>query len=292
MALKGYGKYTPEAADREKEELDRVFGASIIKMKVGKNVVRILPPQEGRDTPFELIWMHFVDVQERTEVFPCPRRMAKRPCPVCAKAEQMRSSGDEAMYERARSLFAKRQWYANAIDRRNPGDGVQLVGWGKEIMDQVNTIRRNLVEDNVDFTDPYEGIDLVVERTGTTRDDTEYTVTTRGLKVTPLGEDDDQMQEWIDAMLDLAKKAIPPASEEIIMRLKAGNAESATNKAAGGGRERRQVGGGSNGKQRSLSETKRRTAEDDLEEDDAPLEGDVINESDVPSEGQDDEIVW
>jgi hypothetical protein len=234
MALKGYSKYTPEAADREKEELDRVFGQKVIKMKVGKNVVRILPPKEGRDTPFEMMWMHFVDVQDRTEVFPCPRRMAKRPCPVCAKAEEMRSSGDEALYEKAKSLFAKRQWYANAIDRRNPAEGVSLVGWGKEIMEQVNAVRRNLVEDNVDFTDPYDGIDLVVERTGTTRDDTEYTVTTRGLKTTPLGESDEQMQEWIDKMLDLEKKAIPPSSEEIIMSHRKRDRE-------GGGRRTREA---------------------------------------------------
>lgn len=279
MALKGYGSYTPEAAEREKEELEKVFGARVIKMKVGRNVVRILPPKEGRDTPFEMIWTHFVNVGDRTEVFACPRRMVKKPCPVCSKAEQMKTSGDEAMFEKAKELFARRQWYANAIDRKQPGEGVQLIAAGKEIMDQINMIRRDLAEDGIDFTDPYEGIDIVIERTGSKKDDTEYKVATRGIKTCALGEDDEAMQEWIDAMVDLNAKATPPSSEEILDRLRGTRTENAAKAVAG-------KGGGSNG-QAALP----RTAEDD-----GLAEPDAIDTTatETPSSGEDsdDEIPW
>lgn len=278
MALKGYGKYTPEAAEREKEELDKVFGARVIKMKVGRNVVRVLPPKEGRDTPFEMIWTHFVNVQDRTEVFACPRRMAKKPCPVCAKAEEMRTSGDEALFEKAKSLFARRQWYANAIDRRNPDEGVQLLAAGKEIMDQINAIRRELAEDDVDFTDPYEGMDLVIERKGTTKEDTEYTVQTRGIKTTQLGEDDETMQGWIDKMIDLDAKAMPPTAEEILGRLRGTRTETSA-KAA--------VGDGGKSDQASLPS---RTAEDDaMEEPDAI---DTTATEKGSGDDEDDDIPW
>lgn len=277
MALKGYGSYTPEAAEREKEELEKVFGAKVIKMKVGRNVVRILPPKGDRDTPFEMIWTHFVNVGDRTEVFACPRRMAKKPCPICSKAEQMKTSGDEAMFKKAGELFARRQWYANAIDRKNPSEGVQLVAAGKEIMDQINMIRRNLAEDeNIDFTDPYEGIDLVIERTGTKKDDTEYKVAVRGLRTTALGEGDEQMQEWIDKMIDLEAKAVPPSSEEILDRLRGTSTGNRTKEVAKSSKD-----------QASLP-----TAEDDgLAE-----PGDVIDttatETGGGDAGEDDDIPW
>jgi hypothetical protein len=275
MALKGYGKYTPEAAEREKEELDKVFGARVIKLKVGRNVVRVLPPKEGRDTPFEMIWTHFVDVQDRTEVFACPRRMSKKPCPVCAKAEEMRTSGDEALFEKAKSLFARRQWYANAIDRKNPDEGVQLLAAGKEIMDQINAIRRELAEDEVDFTDPYAGMDLVIERKGTTKEDTEYTVQTRGIKTTQLGEDDETMQGLIDKMIDLNAKAVPPTAEEIMARLRGTRTETSAKAAvADGGGDRRQA---------SLPS---RTAEDDAME-----EPDAIDTT-ATERDSDDDIPW
>lgn len=277
MALKGYGKYTPEAAEREKEELEKVFGARVIKMKVGRNVVRILPPKEGRDTPFEMIWTHFVDVGDRTEVFACPRRMIKKPCPVCSKAEQLKTSGDEALFEKAKELFARRQWYANAIDRKNPGEGVQLVAAGKEIMDQINTIRRELAVDDMDFSDPYEGIDIVIERTGQGKEDTEYKVTTRGLKPVPLGEDDEQMQEWIDKMVDLDAKKIPPSSEEILDRLRGTRSSNTTKAVAGKG------GGGKSSDQASLPKTA---------EDDALEEPDAIDTTAKETGGDDDEIPW
>lgn len=262
MALRGYGSYTPEAAEAEKQEVDKVFGAKIIKFKVGRTPVRLLPPKEGHETPFKMIWMHFVDLpaEDKPAVFPCPRKMANKPCLVCAKAEELRTSGDEAIVEKAKRLFSKRQWYANAIDRKQPEEGVQLVAFGKEIMNQVVGIRKTFADDGIDFTNPYEGYDIVIERTGTGKEDTEYTVQARA-KPSPLGESDEQMQEWIDKMVDLEQKAVPPTSEEIMRRLKGEKpSEQSEDRKAVSGKRRNDDG------QRSLPQS--RTAEDDVEGDD------------------------
>lgn len=284
MALRGYTTYDPSAADREKEELDKVFGAKILKFKVGRNIVRILPPAEGRDTPFELIWMHFVDVtyQDKPIVFPCPRRMANRPCPVCSKGEEMRTSGDPNQTERAKKLFPKRQWYANAIDRKQIEEGVQLIAVGKEIMNQLVAIRKTFAEDGLDFTHPYDGYDIIVERTGTGMEDTEYTSSARA-KPSPLGDDDEQMQAWIDGMVDLKAKALPPSTEEIMMKLKNPNAAGSNEPSAPRGaidasaRDKKQ--------QRSLPQ---RTAEDDAEDD---AGDDEVGDDDGSSSGG-DSVDW
>lgn len=284
MALKGYGQYTPEAAEAEKAEVDKVFGAKIIKFKVGRTAIRILPPKEGQQTPFKMIYMHFVDLpaDDKPAVFPCPRRMANKPCPVCAKAEELRASGDEGLVEKAKKLFAKRQWYANAIDRKNVEEGVQLVAFGKEIMNQVVGIRKTLAEDGLDFTDPYEGYDIVVERTGTGKEDTEYTVQAR-LKPSQLGDDDEQMQGWLDSMIDLEQKATPPTSEEIMRRLKGEkpSESSEDRKAMRSGGKRDDDG------QRSLP--RGRTAEDDAED---PSDGDDFGDSDGDSDSDGDAVNW
>lgn len=281
MALKGYGGYKADAMTREKEELDRVFGAAIIKLKVGRNIIRLLPPKEGQDTPFRMVWMHFVPVagNDKPEVFPCPRKEANKPCPVCAKAEELRSSGDDALFEKAKTLFARRQWYANAIDRKTPTE-VKLLAAGKEIQTQINAIARNLMEeDRIDITDPYEGIDLVVERSGTGREDTEYTVTQRGAKLTALGEDDEAMQALIDAMVDLEAKAKPPTSEEIMQRLRGGGSQNRTRAVSEGSKK--------DGKQRSLP----KTAEDDIDHEPPPPTDDDFIDTDAYDEDDSDSAV-
>lgn len=287
MALEGYGKYTTEALDQERTELDRKFG-DILKVSVGRNVVRLLPPAAGEASPWKLIYMHFIEMPDGLTIpFVCPKKMSNEPCPICEQAEKLRQSGDAAQFERAKKYFPRRQWYANVIDRNDEEKGPQLLPVGKEILDQINTqIRERLLEDpEFDICDPYGGIDVIINRKGQLQNDTEYKVALRTAK-SQLGPDDDTMQTWIDARHDLHAKAKPMSYQEILNSIRA-----AQTSPGGGG------GGGNTRNDRQLPPSRqqqpapRRTIEasvtrpvetsedefDDSEFDDAPPDDDADN---------------
>ena len=235
MGLQGYGSYTQEAAEDETKELERVFGAKIIKFPVGKTYVRIMPLKPPAKSPFTLIWQHFVTIKGKHIPIVCPSENSpkgtpKLPCPICVKAEQMRTSGDEAQAQRGAEIRAQRKWYASAILRGSEDDGIRTWSAGKEIMVQVNRHHKELAAAGRDFTDPYQGFDLMIERTGTGVEDTEYTVGLRGgaqkphaMDLSEGGPSDSIMQAWLNGRIDFGSRLTSlPSAESIMMRLKGG----------------------------------------------------------------------
>ena len=128
--------------------------------------------------------------------FTCPKYEVNQPCPACAKAEQLKRTGSTTDYEAAKDLFAKRRILAVVVDRENPERGPVPFEFGVSIEDALVTLRRD--EDaGGDFTNVETGFDIIVERKGQGKNDTEYAVMP-ARKQSPLGN-----TGWVDAQPNL-----------------------------------------------------------------------------------------
>lgn len=220
--LMQYGKYDPKIAQTEREMSGGT--SSILKLD-GKKTLRFLPPSIGKNSPFQLVFSHYIKfpTSEQAVSFACPRVMVKKACPACEQADKLAGSPNPGDQKRATELQSRPRFYANVIDRANPEKGPQVIVFPK-------TVHKELVElledpDWGDFTSPYgledirkmkdipasdrpsPGYDITINRTGTTMSDTRYSVKPKK-ETSPLSEDQAEAQDWIDAQVDLAKYAV------------------------------------------------------------------------------------
>lgn len=208
--IQKWGSYEVDAAEAEQQELDKLGSSTFMKLKVGRNVIRILPPKVGQRSPFVMTFQHVINRpgQDKPLSFNCPRMMAKEPCPVCQRAEKMKSSGRDADYKAASALFPRLRVYCNVIDRSNPEAGPKVLAIGKTIHSDLVALR-NDQDAGGDFTHPENGFDIIIKRTGTTKNDTGYDVKP-ARNESPLGN-----LEWIEMQENLARYAVVPSIDDI-----------------------------------------------------------------------------
>jgi hypothetical protein len=154
----------------------------------------------------------------------CPRMMQRKACPACAEVDRLRATGNPVDYTNAGDLLPKLRVYAKVIDRKHPEMGPRTLAFGKSIHKVLVSIR-----EEGDFTHPIEGWDIVIERKGTGKNDTEYS--TRAARTnTKLAETEEQMDDWIAAQGDGAMLARVPTPQEIgaILNLPAQGSASST----------------------------------------------------------------
>lgn len=168
-----YGSFDLDDADEIDVEMNKSF-SGYFKLAVGKNVVRFLPAPAPDLKAFIMVWEHQLNLPNGDFVnFACPRLMGKKRCILCQRADQLKNSGNPADYDRAKDLFTKRRIYANIIDRRDQEGGPKTFAFGKMIWDDLKIVR----EDVGDYTHPEDGFDIIIRRTGTSKNNTEYKCT-------------------------------------------------------------------------------------------------------------------
>jgi gp32 DNA binding protein like len=205
-----YGGYSEEAAKAEQEEAEK-GSTDFMKFAAGKNVVRILPPPIGRSSPFQVVHQHFVQLDGMTAQasFNCPRMMAKRSCPVCGMVDKLRASGNPVDYDRAGDLLPKLRVYCAVIDRAKPEQGPRVLAFGKSVHKVLTAIR-----EEGDFTHPTDGFDIIVNRKGTGKTDTEYD-TRAARSNSPLAETVEQMNDWIKGQPDVTMYGRVPSDDDL-----------------------------------------------------------------------------
>jgi len=235
--LAKYGSYSEDAAAKEKESLQG--GGNFMKLEVGKNVVRFLPPAPGRRSPFRTVYQHYIRVpgQQQPVVFTCPRMEAKERCKACEKGQRLQGSANKADRDMARDYFPSRRIMANVLNRKDEDAGAQVLGFGKMVHEELIEIREN----NGDFTHPLEGFDITITRTGTGKNDTRYKVTP-SRDNTQLSETVEKMEEILEGMIDLDQFAKIYSDEELEAKMKgedvpasAGRLPSNAGESSGGG---------------------------------------------------------
>lgn len=160
--------------------------AAYFKPEVGRNLVRFLPPRTPGTSPLVVTTQHYIDLPDRKVVFSCPRALVGKPCPACQRAEALRATGNQVDREAAYGIQGKLRIFSNVINRAKPEAGPVIYAYGKKMFEALQALR--LDPDINDFTRPTEdGVDIVIERKGTGKMDTEYAVRP-AMKVCGLGD--------------------------------------------------------------------------------------------------------
>lgn len=264
--LQKFGAYTLEAAVEEKDALDQEGGGEFMKLGVGKNVVRILPPLRGKSSPFRVTYQHYIDTSDGKWVFTCPRLEAGKRCPVCDAAARLKASGNPTDRDQAWDMFPRRRVFCSVINRAEPEKGVLVLAFGKTIHEELVKLRQD-EDTGGDFTHPTEGIDVVIEREGTGKNDTRYSVNL-ARRSSPVSKDPTQLAAWADAMPDLDSYARLPSDDELEERMaKAFGPDgpaAAEPPPARRGRAQQRAGGRQAQAQGGARKPGRRTAQDDV----------------------------
>lgn len=221
--LTKYGDWSEEAA---KDDAGRANAGqrNYLKLGEGDNVVRFLPPRIGKQSPFAVSYSHYFDLPTGDKVsFNCPRMMAKRACVVCAKGDQLRASSNPHDQKAGKKLFPRLRVFANVIDRNNEKLGVQVLAFGKTIMDDLTGIRQNPRRGG-NFTHPETGRDIIITRKGTGQFDTEYKVAA-DMSASPLHPDPGQADEWLEASYDLDQFLTVLSDDEIRAKVRGEQAD-------------------------------------------------------------------
>lgn len=212
--LTQYQGWSEEQVAADSEAVENSGGsAEYWKPQVGRSVVRFLPAPVGR-VPMVVTHQHYIELPGRPKVvFACPRAMSKLPCPACAKSDALFATKSAADREQAFGLRPRLRVYANIIDRSAPDKGPLVWGFGKTIYEQLRALRAD--PDIGDFfrTDA-SGFDIIVERKGTTKNDTEYHVrpSTKSVALGDLGV--------LDVQHDIGRFAEVLSYADILAKLK------------------------------------------------------------------------
>ena len=183
-------------------------GGEWLKLKAGKNRIRILPSRTEDGSFFYLAVVHygFVDGTDR-RAYPCLRALGESRCPVCQVIAVHQDDINPDVKNAVRGLNPKKRFLMNVLDRSEEGGGVKLFGAGPMIMKDILAIFRD--PDFEDITDPEEGRDITIDKEGSGMS-TEYAARP-GAKQSDVG-----MKDWHKHLFDLkdnAYREIPTRKE-------------------------------------------------------------------------------
>ena len=172
---------------------------------------RILPglvyfDEEGKETHREESWnwpiyKHFVDNYRGTGkpfVHLCPKKMGGGRCPSCDEQEKLANSKKSSDREAAEQYKVSARAICRVVDREAEKSGPMLCELPVSVFKKLCDLRRNKKRYGLDFTDIFEGDDIVVERTDGARTsyDTEISLVDRNRE---LSESEPQMMVWLDS---------------------------------------------------------------------------------------------
>lgn len=206
-------------AKLEKTNLGGGNRTEYFDVQEGDNTIRILPEVGNMEWFFQEVGIHYMPNKKRAY---CPRVFSdgEMACPICELVSDLYNAGDDASREFAGQIRVSRKFWMNVIDRNNEGTGPQIYQAPVSVFSTIASVIND--PDYGDITDPYEGVDIVVnkQKTGSKPWEVEYQVVPRRLS-TPLASkgggktpDEDKMDEWLDAAKDLSWTVLTNDPEE------------------------------------------------------------------------------
>lgn len=168
-------------------------GFSYLKLKDGRNVVRILPPAPGKDMFYSEVFMHYginkTEENKKGVSVVCPTTLGdNKPCPVCELTKslwQLSKSKEDSYQKQAKRLGRKKRVYFNVIDRGDDLSKFKKNDEGKWINTDTNEeespikimstgvgILKDILGFIVDpeygdITDAEKGLDVIITKSGT-----------------------------------------------------------------------------------------------------------------------------
>lgn len=178
-----------------KEVKDKVGGDfTFYRLSDGDNLIRLLPPWKEGVSFYKELRQHYGVGVDKKQVL-C-LRMKGEECPICEFVSALYQSGDPDDAEMAGNLSASTRYNFNVIARSDEAAGPQILTTGPLIF---RDFLRFIVDpDWGDLTDPEQGFDITINRTGKGLH-TKYAVTPKR-NPSPVGN-----AEWLEKMTDLDK---------------------------------------------------------------------------------------
>jgi hypothetical protein len=188
------------------------------KMKEGLTRLRVLPSWRGPDEEFFLEVLQHRDVTPDVKVIICPMTVGES-CPIDRLVSKL-SVGDSHQQARAERMAAKSEFMMNVIPIAEGNPPVKLEPTVK-LYRAPRSVLMELISfytdgEYGDFTDPKEGYDVLIRRTGQMLN-TKYTVRiAKSPSRVPL-------KEWKSLLINLDKKFEPKPASEIVKLVKGGS---------------------------------------------------------------------
>ncbi len=209
-AIVQYGEWSPEQIDKESKEL-ATGGGDYWKTPTGNSIIRFLPPKIGWPSPFVIRHQHFVTMPgiDKPVVFVCPKMHEQKQCLVCDKAKQMEASGNRRDLDAAKKLGPRKGVLSNIIaDPKNTEAAVMIWSFGVTVYNFLKQIREDDANGGNFMSPTAKGFNLVINRVGTTKDDTKYTVMPERNNSALVNMD------WIEQQTDLRRLVRLPTTEQ------------------------------------------------------------------------------
>ncbi len=162
--------------------------------KVGKHQIRIVPSAYDSKNPFKELKFYYGITNK---VMISPSNFGEKD-PIALFAGKLREEYNKENFVLAKKLDPKNRVFAPVIVRGEEDKGVRLWQFGKQVYEELLALA---VDDEIgDYTDIVNGRDLTVETVGPESTGTPYnksSIRVR-LKSTPLSENKDEAQTWLD----------------------------------------------------------------------------------------------
>tara|TARA_R110000772_G_scaffold71651_9_gene156911 strand:- start:14862 stop:15809 length:948 start_codon:yes stop_codon:yes gene_type:complete len=199
--MKGYAdsQQAEKKTEIKKYELSNYFSTFLQpnENSVTKEI-RILPPKEGQNVFWDVLWGHKAQVDGAWKTFPCLKHEEDTDCPFCEANQALRASGKEADKELAKKYSARKMYILKVVERGNEKEGVKFWrfnhawdggGTLDKIMGAVKAVKH-------DITDPKSGRDLILNIARNQFKVPIVQSVAYPLESTPLSEDDNEASVW------------------------------------------------------------------------------------------------
>ncbi len=236
-------KYKRRGADNVKKRMNQSAtnrdgfineDVDMYKVKDGDNLLRILPPTFNNLNGSEAehygldVFVHY-DVGTDGSSFLCLEQNFGEPCPICQARIEAESEGDKDLADK---LKARKRVLMYVVDR-DAEDAGPLI-WSAPWTVDKDLSMRSFDKRSGDIfypDDPEEGYDIEFARTGKGRN-TKYEGVQLARRATPLHDDEEQMDEWLEKIEDspLDSLLIKPDPEHVERIFNAGMGMAAAGK--------------------------------------------------------------
>jgi len=171
---------------------------SFWKPAIGKALVRFVPSNKNPENPFTELYFHY-GIGKRTII--SPSNFGEKD-PIIEFSKELRKTKEPENWKLAKKLEPKMRVFAPVIVRGEEDKGVRLWEFGKEIYQSLLSLAAD--EDIGDFTDIMEGRDMKIETVGPETTGTDYNKSRimPALKTTPLCNDNDELNKWLETQPD------------------------------------------------------------------------------------------
>lgn len=160
--------------------------------------IRILPPADGKKTPFTIMYGHKKKINGEWKTFPCIKHEMGEDCPFCQAREALLATGREEDKELAKQYSARQMYVVKIIDREKEHEGVKFWRFNHDYRKQgtYDKIMKAIIAVGHDITDVETGRDLNIEIARDSNKIPAVQAITYPLNATPLSSDAEKVKEW------------------------------------------------------------------------------------------------